>query len=156
MQPYIALRLTMLPSVPSSYSNMWWAESLKESIALNQDFGLKVLNEQHLKLDVALSQGRYIPFPTFETEVAPGFYHVNVQGSAHMFAGFMHVVNEQEVFWWGTDATDRVYVGQVAHCDLLQDQDVGYKSEMINWLGAITYSDKFNLDRNIYDILKPF
>lgn len=156
MEPYIALNLSMLPSVPSSYSNMWWAESLKESIAINEDFGLKVLNEQHLALDTVMAQGRYIPFPTFLEKVEPGFYHINVQGSNYMYAGFMHIISENEVFWWGTDATDRVYTGYLGHVDLFQDCEVGYKSEMLNWLGAITYRDKYKLDENIYQILKPF
>ena len=156
MEPFIALNLSMLSNVSSSYSNMWWAESLRESIAINEDFGLKVLNEQHLVLDTAMSQGRYIPFPTFTTKVEPGYYHINIQGSSQMYTGFMHVINEHEVFWWGTDASDRVYTGFVGHSDLFQDHHTGYKAEMLGWLNTISYSDKYKLDQVIYQILKPF
>ena len=156
MEPYIALNLSMLSNVPSSYSNMWWAESLKESIAVNENYGLKVLTEQHLALDTAMSQGRYIPFPTFNTEVEPGYYHINIQGSTQMYTGFMHIISDKEVFWWGTDATDRVYTGFVGHCDLFQDHEVGYKNEMLSWLNTITYVDKYKTDQDIYQILKPF
>ena len=76
---------------------MWWAESLKESIAVNENYGLKVLTEQHLALDTAMSQGRYIPFPTFNTEVVPGYYHINIQGSSQMYTGFMHIISDKEV-----------------------------------------------------------
>ena len=156
MEPYIALNLSMLSNVPSSYSNMWWAESLKESIVVNENYGLKVLTEQHLTLDTAMSRGRYIPFPTFNTEVEPGYYHINIQGSSQMYTGFMHIISDKEVFWWGTDSTDRVYTGLVGHQDLYQDHKVGYKSEMLNWLNSITYTDKYKLGTNIFDILKPF
>lgn len=156
MEPYIALNLSMLSSVPSSYSNMWWAESLKESIVVNENYGLKVLTEQHLALDTAMSQGRYIPFPTFNTKVEPGYYHINIQGSTQMYTGFMHIISDKEVFWWGTDATDRVYTGFVGHCDLFQDHEVGYKNEMLSWLNTITYVDKYKTDQDIYQILKPF
>lgn len=156
MEPYIALNLSMLSNVPSSYSNMWWAESLRESIVINEDYGLKVLNEQHLVLDTAMCQGRYIPFPTFNTKVEPGYYHINIQGSTQMYTGFMHIISDKEVFWWGTDATDRVYTGFVGHCDLFQDHEVGYKNEMLNWLNTITYVDKYKTDQDIYQILKPF
>lgn len=156
MEPYIALNLSMLSNVSSSYSNMWWAESLKESIAVNENYGLKVLTEQHLTLDTVMSQGRYIPFPTFNTEVEPGYYHINIQGSTQMYTGFMHIISDKEVFWWGTDATDRVYTGFVGHCDLFQDHEVGYKNEMLSWLNTITYVDKYKTDQDIYQILKPF
>lgn len=156
MEPYIALNLSMLSNVPSSYSNMWWAESLKESIAVNENYGLKVLTEQHLTLDTAMSQGRYIPFPTFNTKVEPGYYHINIQGSTQMYTGFMHIISDKEVFWWGTDATDRVYTGFIGHSDIFQDHMVGYKNEMLSWLNTITYVDKYKTDQDIYQILKPF
>lgn len=156
MEPYIALNLSMLSNVSSSYSNMWWAESLKESIAVNENYGLKLLTEQHLALDTAMSQGRYIPFPTFNTEVVPGYYHINIQGSTQMYTGFMHIISDKEVFWWGTDATDRVYTGFIGHSDLFQDHMVGYKNEMLSWLNTITYVDKYKTDQDIYQILKPF
>ena len=103
-----------------------------------------------------MSQGRYIPFPTFNTEVEPGYYHINIQGSTQMYTGFMHIISDKEVFWWGTDATDRVYTGFVGHCDLFQDHEVGYKNEMLSWLNTITYVDKYKTDQDIYQILKPF
>lgn len=156
MEPYIALNLSMLSNVTSSYSNMWWTQSLQESIAINEDYGLKVLTEEHLTLDTAMSQGRYIPFPTFNTKVEPGYYHINIQGSTQMYTGFMHIISDKEVFWWGTDASDRVYTGFVGHRDLSQDQEVGYKNEMLNWLNTITYVDKYKTDQDIYQILKPF
>lgn len=156
MEPYIALNLSMLSNVSSSYSNMWWAQSLRESIAINEDYGLKVLTEEHLTLDTAMSQGRYIPFPTFNTKVEPGYYHINIQDSTQMYTGFMHIVSDKEVFWWGTDTSDRVYTGFVGHRDLFQDHEVGYKNEMLNWLNAITYVDKYKTDQDIYQILKPF
>ena len=65
MEPYIALNLSMLSNVTTSYSNMWWSESLRESIEINKGFELKVLTGLNLSLDTAMSQGRYIPFPTF-------------------------------------------------------------------------------------------
>lgn len=156
MEPYIALNLSVLSNVSTSYSNMWWAQSLKESIAINEGFELKVLTESHLSLDTAMSNGRYIPFPTFREKVEPGYYHISYKGSSQMYSGFMHIVSENELFWWGTDASDRVFTGFVGHQDLYQDHNVGYKSEMLNWLNNITYADKYKLGTNIFDILKPF
>ena len=156
MEPYATLNLSMLSNVSTSYSNMWWSESLKESIEINKGFELKVLTELNLSLDTAMSQGRYIPFPTFREKVEPGFYHINYKGSNQMYSGFMHVVSDEEVFWWGTDASDRVYTGFVGHQDLIGNHHTGYRSEMHNWLNNITYVDKYKLGTDIFSILKPF
>lgn len=156
MEPSITLNLSVLSNVSTSYSNMWWAESLKESIEINKGFELKVLTELNLSLDTAMSQGRYIPFPTFLEKIEPGFYHISYKGSNQMYSGFMHVVDDKEVFWWGTDASDRVFIGFVGPHDLFEEHHVGYKAEMFNWLNNITYVDKYKTGNTIFDILKPF
>ena len=71
-------------------------------------------------------------------------------------ADYEDIISDKEVFWWGTDATDRVYTGFIGHSDIFQDHMVGYKNEMLSWLNTITYVDKYKTDQDIYQILKPF
>ena len=151
------LSLFMLPSVPSSYSNMWWAQSLKQSIHVNKSFGLKVLTEEHMSVDTALTRNnRYINYPVFNTKVEPGFYHINISGSNYLFTGFINIADDKNVFWWGTDATDRVFAGFAGDPDLMENFREGYAGEIIDWLGSFTYSDSYPRDKDIYHILKPF
>ena len=157
MQTQNTLSLFLLPQVPSSYSNMWWANSLKESISVNENCALKVLSEEHLGVDTALTcNNRYISYPVFKSKSEPGFYHINISTSTYLFTGFMNIVSEHEVFWWGTDASDRVFAGFAGHMGLLQNHREGYTGEIIDWLGSMTYSDSFPTDQDIYQILKPF
>ena len=157
MEPFNALLLFLLPNVPSSYSNMWWAQAIKESMSRNEGVNLRVLDETHLSMDRALTRDKqYISYPTFNTCVEPGFYHINISASNHLFTGFINIVSNDEAFWWGTDATDKVFAGFAGHTDKLNNHSNGYTGEMINWLGSITYSDSFKLNQDIHHILKPF
>lgn len=156
MEPFNILSLFLLPNVPSSYSNFWWSEALKQSINENGSFDLKVLNESNITTDTALCMGRYIPYPTFTQPVEPGYYHLNVQGTSQMFSGFMHVVSEHECFWWATDGSDRILAGFAGDTDLFNNYRNGYTDEIINWVGAINYNDRFDKDLGISHILKPF
>lgn len=136
---------------------MWRAQSLKQSIHVNKSFGLKVLTEEHMSVDTALTRNnRYINYPVFNTKVEPGFYHINISGSNYLFTGFINIADDKNAFWWGTDATDRVFTGFVGHSDLFENHNVGYKAEMFNWLNNITYVDKYKAGNTIFDILKPF
>ena len=159
MEKFSLLVLSKIPYVSSSYSNRWWAKALQRSIEINGDSQLRTLTELHLQLEVAKSRNEYLYYPVFvdHVDIEPGFYHLNIQTSSHMFVGWMHIKKDNSIAWWGQGGGDSVNVGCAGHQNCVVNfGEADEFSDQIEWIGAIQYKDKYPPHTSIKEILKPF
>lgn len=159
MDKFSTLALSILPFVPSSYSNRWWSNALQRSIEINGDHHLRVLREDKITLETEKRGQHYFYYPTFADgfKPEPGFYHLNIQTSNKMFCGWMHITNEESVAWWGQGGGDSVNVGYAGDCDCINDYlNTDEFSDQLSWVSAFNANNKFDKGTSIYEILKPF
>lgn len=159
MDKFSTLALSILPFVPSSYSNRWWSNALQRSIEINGDHQLRVLREDQITLETEKRGQHYFYYPTFAAgfKPEPGLYHLNIQTSNKMFCGWMHIINEESVAWWGQGGGDSINTGYAGDCDCINDYlNTDEFGDQLSWVGAFTAKNNFDKGTSIYDILKPF
>lgn len=150
------LKCTTISSVPSSYANLCWRDAVVLSTQLYGMSIVKTLNEDTFEIDVMLKAGCYIDYPVVRSDStlpADGFYHLNIQTTAKMFVGFMHISNNNAV-WWGQGVGDVIHVGQAGHVThVMKLIESPWYKPFHNWVGGISSSAVFPIDTTLAEIL---